>query len=147
MSTPARIGPAEIAVIELPGDHIEGAVLAEIADLTDRRVIRVLDFVVVTKDASGDVTFTEAAELDGATASALDAIEGEALGLLSAADLAAAADRIGAGTIGVVVMWENAWARELREAVGAAGGRLVAHDRLDAEAVAESLATALGEEG
>ena len=40
----------------------------------------------------------------------------------------------------LAIVWENSWARRLIDAIVGSGGRLVAHDRLDAEAVNELLA-------
>ena len=39
-----------------------------------------------------------------------------------------------------MIVWQDTWAARLVEAIAASGGRLVAHDRLDAETVAEVLA-------
>ena len=67
-------------------------------------------------------------------------LDGEVNGLLSDADLQTAGAALTPGSSAVLIVWENTWARELTAAVVNAGGRLVAHDRLDAATVQEALA-------
>jgi len=51
-------GPVEYLAIAFPDGEVNDEIAAELAGLVDRKVIRILDAVVVTKDASGDVTAT-----------------------------------------------------------------------------------------
>jgi hypothetical protein len=73
-----------------------------------------------------------------------DQVNGEVMWLLSAEDIAEAARTLQPGTIGILVVWENTWARGLRGAVADAGGRVVIQDRLDPDTVAASMATSGG---
>jgi hypothetical protein len=56
-------GPVEYLAIAFPDGDMGDEIAAELAGLVDRKVIRILDAVVVTKDASGDVTAAEFDEL------------------------------------------------------------------------------------
>jgi hypothetical protein len=64
--------------------------------------------------------------------------------LLSDEDIAEAATSLQPGTTGIIVVWENTWARQLRSAVARAGGSVVIHDRLDSDEVATTIASTGG---
>ena len=80
------------------------------------------------------------AEASRAARDVFGEVEGEAGGLLSEDDIAAAGEALSPGSTALAIVWENSWARRLIDAIVGSGGRLVAHDRLDAEAVNEILA-------
>ena len=77
---------------------------------------------------------------------AFDELDGEINGLLSDEDLQQAGEALSPGSSAMLVVWENTWARRLVTAVRDAGGRLVAHDRLDAETVAAAMAASGAED-
>jgi Family of unknown function (DUF6325) len=137
---PSVGGPIELAVIEFPGSNFTGEIAPELADIVGRGIVTILDLVFVTKQLDGSVTSMELANLDEQYAAPFKALEGEVNGLLSEADLQTTGAALSPGSSAVVVVWENTWARRLATAVVRSGGRLVAHDRLDAEAVQEALA-------
>jgi uncharacterized membrane protein len=133
-------GPVELAVIEFPGSQFTGEIAPAMADLIERGIVTILDLVFVTKDADGSVSSIELMNLDDELAEPFRALEGEVNGLLSDVDLQTAGAALTPGSSAVLIVWENTWARDLVAAIGGAGGRLVAHDRLDAETVREALA-------
>jgi Family of unknown function (DUF6325) len=102
--------------------------------------VTILDLVFVSKDVDGSVESIELMNLEDATAAPFRDLDGEVNGLLSDADLQTAGAALTPGSSAVLIVWENTWARELTGAVVRAGGRLVAHDRLDAATVQEALA-------
>jgi uncharacterized membrane protein len=51
--------PIEYLVIAFPDGNISEEIAPELADLVDKKVIRILDIVFVTKDASGGVNVLE----------------------------------------------------------------------------------------
>jgi uncharacterized membrane protein len=134
------IAPVEIAVIEFPGSQFNGEIVPAIAELVNDGIVRIIDLVLITKNDDDTVTSIELADLDDELASLFDDLDGEAGGLLSEDDLVAAGDALDAGSSALVIVWEDAWARRIVDAIRGSGGRLVAHDRLDAETVALALA-------
>ena len=137
MSTADTRGPVELAVIEFPGSQFNGEILPALTDLVGSGIVQILDLVVVTKEEDGSITSVEITDLGD---DVFGEIEGEAGGLLSEDDIAAAGDALSPGSTALAIVWENSWARRLIDAIIGSGGRLVAHDRLDAEAVNEILA-------
>lgn len=130
----------ELAVIEFPGSKFTGEIAPALADIIERGIVTILDLVFVTKDADGSVESVELMNLEDEYAAPFRDLEGEVNGLLSDTDLQTAGAALTAGSSAVLIVWENTWARELTAAVSRAGGRLVAHDRLDAATVQEALA-------
>jgi Family of unknown function (DUF6325) len=139
----AEVNPAasvELAVIEFPGSHFNGEIVPELVDIVNRGIATILDLVFVTKELDGSVSTVELANLDEEYAAPFRALEGEVNGLLSESDLETTAAAMTPGSSAALIVWENTWARSLVNAIHRAGGRLLAHDRLDAETVREALA-------
>jgi uncharacterized membrane protein len=130
----------ELAVIEFPGSKFTGEIAPALADIIERGIVTILDIVFVTKDADGSVESVELMNLEDEYAAPFRDLEGEVNGLLSDTDLQTAGAALSPGSSAVLIVWENTWARELTNAIGRAGGRLVAHERLDAATVQEALA-------
>jgi uncharacterized membrane protein len=134
--------PTELAVIEFPGSRFNGEIVPALAQLVDDGIVSILDLVFVTKDVDGSVTALELSDLDDETAGVFDELDGEVNGLLSEDDLMLAAESLSLGSSALLIVWQDTWAERLVDAVAASGGRLVAHDRLDAETVGAALADA-----
>jgi uncharacterized membrane protein len=145
MSDEETTGAVEIAVIEFPGSQFKGEIVPALAEIVESGIVTIIDLVFVTKGEDGTVVGAELADLDEETAGAFDELDGEVRGLLSDEDLQSAGEALSPGSSALLVVWENTWARRLVGAIRNAGGRLVAHDRLDAETVNAALA-ASGEE-
>ena len=46
-------GPIDFIALEFPGNHFKGEILPDLFELVDRGVIRMLDLVIIMKDADG----------------------------------------------------------------------------------------------
>lgn len=136
------VAPIEIVVLAFPGSRFNGDIVPALIELVDDGIVRIIDAALITKDDDGAVTALEINEVDSDVAAAFDDLDGEVTGLLSEDDLATAAEALEPGSSAVVIVWVDTWANRLTAAVRASGGRLVAHDRLDAETVALALADA-----
>jgi Family of unknown function (DUF6325) len=129
-------GPVEWITITFPGVTLSPAVVPPLVDLVGSGTVRVLDGVVLHKDAQGAVTGTE---LEDEGVDAFDQLDGDVLELLSDEDLTGIAAGLEPDTTTLVLVWENAWAAAFARAVGRAGGWLEAHDRIPAEDVVRAL--------
>jgi hypothetical protein len=138
-------GPVELTLLEFPRGSFGGEITAVLADLVDREIVSIVDLVMVSRDEAGNLEVIELADADPETARRFAAVNGEVMWLLSDRDVAEAAARLEPGAIGVLVVWENRWARHLKRAVTEAGGRVVVHDRLDPDEVAASMAASPGD--
>jgi hypothetical protein len=147
MDTPpgvGSLGPVELTMLEFPQQSFDGEIAQKLAELVDREIVSIFDLLLVRRGGDGGLEVVELADAEPAVAQRFDQVNGEVMWLLSAEDIAEAARTLQPGTIGILVVWENTWARGLRGAVADAGGRVVIHDRLDPDTVAASMATSGG---
>jgi len=129
------VGPVEYVVVAFPGNHFRGEIAPELRALVASGTVRILDLTFVKKDADGAVTYVELDALDPTEASVFDDIEGEVGGLFSQEDLELIAEELVPDSSAAILLWEDTWAAGMANAVRRAGGRLVAHERIPAEAV------------
>jgi uncharacterized membrane protein len=140
-------GPIQMLVVAFPGNHFKGEILPALERLKRRRIIRVLDLLMVRKDMQGNVMVSTATDLDWEEATALGSYFGGLAGLaagggaegfergalVGAAELAdghifdeddvfRVTQALSEDTSAAVLLVEHVWARELYDAVDRAGG-------------------------
>jgi uncharacterized membrane protein len=140
-----EIGPVQLLNIGFdPGANFEGRIADELAKLQSERTIRVLDLLFIGRDTDSDeiVVLEHQEESMGAIVGALlglridDAEQQEHAFGFSQAEI----DQMGAGlepggAAGLMLI-EHVWARDLKQAVRDAGGRMLGQDFLTPETVA-----------
>jgi hypothetical protein len=131
----AELGPVDWIVVEFPGSQFNGQIAPALRDLVERDLIRVLDLLVLKKDAEGSLEAFEIADLDQSEIGALRAYESELAMLLSEDDVVAVANAIEPGSSAAVLVWENSWAAPFASAVRESGGQLVASGRIPIHAL------------
>jgi len=134
-----EMGPIDYLVVEFPGNRLTGTMLPALADLVDRRIIRILDLVFIRKELDGSVTGLELTDLDGD--GRLDPIvfQGASSGLLDAGDVGDAAAVLEPGCSAGVLVYENVWAAPFAVEVRRNGGQLVASGRIPVQALLAAL--------
>ena len=134
-----ELGPVDYVVVEFPAgaSSFTGEMAAELRALADSGTIRVIDVLILTKDADGTV---EAAELsDIAELGELQGIEAELAELLAADDVDHLAAAMEPGSTAGVLIWENLWAAPFASAVRHSGGQLIANGRIPIQAIIASI--------
>lgn len=126
----ARPGPMEWVAIDFPGDHIDVGILPDLARLVDTGLVRILDLLIVHRDADGAVTASEIHTLDPPDLEPFDLLTGEALGLLNLDDIETAGRELDLDSTALIVVWENIWAATFAEAVRGRHGTLLTHNRI-----------------
>ena len=134
-----HLGPIDYLVVEFPPGHANftGEMAAAIADLVEKGIIRVLDLLIIQKDADGSIEALEIDDLD-----ALDEIvhlETEIAEILAADDVEHLAAAMEPGTVAGVLVWENLWAAPFGAAARRAGGQVVASGRIPIQAIIASI--------
>jgi hypothetical protein len=131
----SELGPVDWIVVEFPGNKFNGAIAPHLMDLVDRGIIRVLDLLLLTKDAEGVVAGFELADLDNGEIGQLRTYEAELAMLLSEDDVASIAEAVDPNCTAAVLVFENTWAAPFASAVRQSGGQLVAAGRVPIEAL------------
>ena len=146
MTDETEFGPVDYLIVEWPpGTQPNGKGLKELADLTDRGLIRVLDLVFVGKSEDGTVAGLLLADIDSDGDLDLVEFEGASSGLLSQGDYDEAGGALEPGASAAILLYENRWARPFAAAIQSSGAQVVARGGIpmsDLVDAAESLDTA-----
>ena len=134
-----ELGPVDYLVIEFPGSKFNGEIAPTLVDLVDRGIVRVLDLVMIKKESDGSFDAFELADLDSSEAGELRRVEADIAELLSAEDVANAAEALEPGSTAALLVYENRWAAPFATAVRHTGGQLVASGRIPIQSIIASL--------
>ena len=134
-----ELGPVDYLVVEFPAgaSNFSGEMAAELVSLVDKGIIRVLDMLILAKDADGSVEAFELDDLD--EIGELRQIETQLAELLAEEDVEHLAAAMEPGSTAGVLIWENLWAAPFGAAARRAGGQLVASGRIPIQAIAAAL--------
>ena len=134
-----ELGPVDYLVVEFPpgASHFTGEMAAELAKLVDSGTIRLLDLVILAKDADGAIEALEIEDLE--QLDDLRTAEAQLADLLAAEDITNLAAAMEPGTTAGVLVWENSWAAPFATAARRSGGQLIASGRIPIQAILASL--------
>ena len=130
-------GPIDFVALEFKGNQFKGEILPAILDLVNRDIVRVIDMIVVQKDAKGKVTHREMQEHDKNVLAIFDPLKAEISGMIQVEDIEMIGEKLEANSTAAVILFENLWAIKFGEAVLRANGRMVKHERIPMEVVNE----------
>ena len=139
MSDIEETGAIDWLLIEVRGKEMNGELVPPLLDLVDRRLIRIIDAVILIKRADDDFDALTTSELDTAQVGDLGALAGASSGLLSDDDAAAAAAALEPDSIGLLIVYENLWSLPFAIAARKAGGQLVAQGHIPTQAIVAAL--------
>jgi hypothetical protein len=111
---------------------------AELVALVDAGTIRVIDILILTKNADGTVEANELSDV-GALGD-LQKIEAQLAELLAEDDVVNLAAAMEPGSTAGVLIWENLWAAPFASAARRSGGQLIANGRIPIQAIIASIA-------
>jgi len=135
------LAPIEVLVISFPGNEFSGGIIPELERLVANDTITIIDGLLVTKDADGEVTLTEFEELGGnADAAALADLMNQLESLISDDDVATLAEALEPNSSEAILVFEHTWAKGLRDAIVDSGGVLANNFRVPGLVVEELLA-------
>ncbi|TFD87161.1 DUF1269 domain-containing protein [Cryobacterium lactosi] len=134
-----ELGPVDWIVVEFPGSTFNGSIAPEITSLVDRGLVKILDLLILKKDADGALEIAELSDVDDGELGELRAFETELATLLSEDDVISAAEAIEPGSSAALLVWENLWAAPFGASVRHAGGQLVASGRIPVQALAAAI--------
>ena len=133
-----ELGPVDYLVVEFPGSKFNGEIAPTLVDLVDRGIIRVLDLIMISKDADGSFDAVELNDFEDGALGDLHRFETDIAELLSADDIENVANALEPGSTAGVLVYENLWAAPFASAVRHSGGQLVASGRIPVQALIAS---------
>jgi hypothetical protein len=134
-----ELGPVDYLVVEFPPgrSHFTGEMAQELGKLVDAKLIRLLDLLILQKDADGTIEALEINDLD--ELDDLRVAETQLADLLAYDDVVNLAAAMDPGTTAGVLVWENSWAAPFASAARRSGGQLIASGRIPIQAIAAAL--------
>ncbi len=134
------IGPVEYIAIAFPGNKFSGEIIPAIQELQDSGTIRVLDLVIISKDAAGDVHAIELSEASPEEQATLAALGVESKNLLGQEDIEEIGGALDPNSTAGLMIWENVWAARFAKSLRDADGILIANGRIPAPVIEEAMA-------
>ena len=134
-----ELGPVDYLVVEFPADtaNFTGEIADRLLDLVDAGTIRVIDMLILVKDADGSVEAMELSDVEDL--GPLVELEAQLAELLAEDDVVNLAAAMDPGSTAGVLIYENLWAAPFASAVRHAGGQLIANGRIPIQAIVASI--------
>jgi len=140
-------GPIDMVVLEFENIKLTGKILPELLELAAKKIVRVMDLVVIQKYEDGKYEALEIEQLDEDLLSVFDPLDIEISGIVQVEDIDAIAAEMEDDTSVAILLFENLWAVRFKEAVLEADGRLLHQERIPYDVVEETLEIFALEEG
>jgi uncharacterized membrane protein len=122
---PVTLGPLEYTVIGFEGNRFNGEIAREIEKVVEKRIIRLVDVVFVTKDIDGEVSVVEIDNKDDRRFAGFAPMMSDLMGLLTPEDILQLAAELPTNTSALILLFEHRWAEKVKDAIQGAGGFLI----------------------
>jgi Family of unknown function (DUF6325) len=140
-SSTAPVGPVDLAVIGFTGELRQGGIRQAIADAVANGSVRVLDVLLVRKDADGSVEIYDAE--DSGENQDLLGFPTDLPDLIGEEDARAIATEMAPDSTVAVIAWENTWAARIAASIRELDGEVLVMERIpaaDVQAVVDAMA-------
>ncbi len=135
MSDYDNTGAIDYFVIEFDRREVTGALIPSLLDLVDRRLIRIMDVLIVLSSADGNYETLTPDDLDPEQVGDLGALVGASSGLLTDEDVASIAGIMQPDAGSLIIVYENLWSLPFARAARQAGGQLIATGHIPTQAI------------
>ncbi len=134
-----ELGPVDYLIVEFPAgaQNFTGEGADELVKLHDAGIIRLMDILILVKEADGSVDAMELSDV--AELGELAQIETQLVKTLASEDVAHLAVAMSPGSVAGVLVYENLWAAPFGSAMRRAGGQLIANGRIPIQAIAAAI--------
>jgi hypothetical protein len=134
----AVMGPVDYLILQFPGNKFTGKIVPELADLEKKGIIRVIDLVLVIKDAKGQLAIIEAKNLEGDAGLAYRELAKHTKEWFSTADIEAFCGTLPRNSSAGLLLFENIWAIKFKESLLDADAQLVDMGRISPELIGKA---------
>jgi hypothetical protein len=128
-----RYGPVELYLIGFEGERPDPGFTAALVEQVDSGHLRLLDFLLVSKSDSGELTVVEVE--DNAADYGLGDIVLDEIGIAGEEDVEELAELIPAGTSAALIAIELTYQRKLASKLASSGGVVLSTERIPAPIV------------
>jgi hypothetical protein len=131
------LGPLEYTVIGFRKGTFDGSIAREIGKVVDSGIIRIVDIVMLDRDAEGDSIILEIDAKDDPAFESFAPLLANRMGLFTQEDLETLARTMPPETSALAILFEHHWAVDIKDAIADAGGFLVARSVIPPEVLEE----------
>ena len=133
--------PLEYALIGFENAEFSGKIVPELLDLAERGIVRFVDIAFIQKDNDGATLTIELNDLEPELYETFVPMGEHVSSLFTNDDLQIAADKLPNGAAAMLILWENLWVADLRQAILDTGGELIDRAQIAPEIVEEFVQT------
>lgn len=134
------VGPVSILAIQFSENNFRGEILAALYELVKSETVRIIDAVVVAKDAHGEIAMQEVSQLAPAVVAIFNPLDAEVTGLLAYDDIVNLGALLEPNSSAGLLALEHIWADRLAQAIAGANGKVVFNQLIMPDAIAEQFA-------
>jgi hypothetical protein len=130
-------GAIDFLALEFKGNKFRGEILKELNNLMSQKIIRVIDMVIIYKDAQGAVTVKEVQQPDVEFVAIFDPTKVATQGMIKKDDIEMIGAKLENNSTAGLLLYENLWTVGFKEAVLRAEGQVLMQERIPNEVVLE----------
>jgi hypothetical protein len=133
-------GPIDFVALGFSGNQFKGEILPALIELVQNNIVRVIDLIIVIKDAEGEVVARELQQLNPEVIAVFDPLNVHISGMITMEDIELIGEELENNSTAALMLFENIWAIKFKEAVLNANGTLLVQGRIPPEIVEEAMA-------
>ena len=133
-------GPVDFIALKFKGNKFKGEGLKALNDLMKKKIVRVIDLVIIVKDKEGKLTVKEIQEPDPEFIAIFDPTKVKGThGMIKKDDIDLIGKELENNSTAALMLFENLWALKFKEAVMEAKGEQLMFARIPHEFVLEAM--------
>lgn len=132
------MGPVDYLMIRFPGNKFTGEGAAELSELVKKGIIRIIDLVLIVKNAKGQLAIIEAKNLEGEGGAAYRELAKHTDEWFSEGDIDVIAAALPKNCSAGLMLYENLWAVRFKEALLRADAELIDMGRIPPETIVKA---------
>jgi hypothetical protein len=133
-------GPVDFIALKFKGNKFKGEGLKALNDLMKKKIVRVIDLVIIVKDKEGKLTVKEIQEPDPEFIAIFDPTKVKGThGMIKKDDIDLIGKELENNSTAALMLFENLWAVKFKEAIMEAKGEQLMFARIPHEFVLEAM--------
>jgi flagellar basal body rod protein FlgC len=131
------LGPIDFIALQFKGNKFKGDGLKALNELMEKKIVRVIDLVILMKDKTGKVTVKEIQEPEPDFVAIFDPTKVKTQGMIKKDDIDMIAEKLENNSTAALMLFENLWAIKFKKAILEAEGTQLMFERIPHEVVLE----------
>jgi Family of unknown function (DUF6325) len=129
------MGPVDYLMVRFPGNKFSGKIAPELTRLEKKGIIQVIDLVFIMRDEHGKLVIAETENLKGEVGAAFNELSKNTREWFSEGDIEVIAATLPNNSSAALLLFENVWAIQFKEALLDADAELIDMGRIPPETI------------